>query len=524
MADDEVPTNMALMALSDSKVQNRKTCSNTYLKSYETLKTQYDNLRIEFNKFEFDLATYKRGIASIEEQLGFYKKNDVEFCDQIYVLKRDASFRDSEIIALNLQIEKLKKEKERYQIKIDNFKNAYKSLDKLIGSQINDNSKTGLGFISYNAVAPLPTDTSNEIKKALDALIINDYVSDSDEDESKEMVLKSDNVQHKPEQANQPRKIGIKSQGYSEPDTKDSIGAGQSSMKTGSTQDYIIMPLWKYGLPLIDSSPKISGDAEKKHDEVLDKENKASNELNSFFENVNTNYPDDPKMPRLETITTYDDSEKEADFTNLIEEEVHACQPLGFEDPDHPDKVYKVVKSLYGLHQALRAWYETLAKYLLGNGFHRGEIDQTLFIKRHKGDFFLVQKEDGIFISQDKYVDEVLRKFNFSDVKSASTPVDMEKTLVKDADGDDVDVHLYIFMIGSLMYLTTSRPDIIDSLFELVTYTDSDYVGASLDMKFTTRGCQFLGSRLISWQCKKQTMVATSITKSEYVAVASLCG
>nr|GEZ96089.1 hypothetical protein [Tanacetum cinerariifolium] len=157
MADDEVPTNMALMAFLDSKVQNRKTCSNTCLKSYETLKTQYDNLRIEFNKSEFDLDTYKRGIASIEEQLGFYKKNEVEFCDQIYVLKRDASFRDSEITALNLQIEKLKKEKERYQIKIDNFKNAYKSLDKLLGSQINDNSKTGLGFISYNAVAPLPT-------------------------------------------------------------------------------------------------------------------------------------------------------------------------------------------------------------------------------------------------------------------------------------------------------------------------------------------------------------------------------
>nr|GFB07527.1 hypothetical protein [Tanacetum cinerariifolium] len=157
MDDDEVPTNMELMAFSDSEVQNSKTCSNTCLKSFETLKTQYDNLRIEFNKSEFDLATYKRGIASVEEQLVFYKKNDVMFCDQIVVLKRDASFKDSKITALNLQIEKLKKEKESNQIKIDNFENASKSIDKLVGNQITNNSRTSLGFTSYNVVAPLPT-------------------------------------------------------------------------------------------------------------------------------------------------------------------------------------------------------------------------------------------------------------------------------------------------------------------------------------------------------------------------------
>nr|GEU88032.1 ribonuclease H-like domain-containing protein [Tanacetum cinerariifolium] len=166
--------------------------------------------RIEFNKSEFDLATYKKCLAYVEKQLVFYKKNEVMFCDQITVLKRDASFRDSEINALNLEIEKLKKEKESNRIKIDNFKNASKSLDKLIRSQISDNSRTGLGFTSYNAVAPPPTvlfvpptiglsnsgleefqhpefigygpkdsqsvcvDTSNEIKKAHDALTIKD--------------------------------------------------------------------------------------------------------------------------------------------------------------------------------------------------------------------------------------------------------------------------------------------------------------------------------------------------------------
>nr|GEX71561.1 hypothetical protein [Tanacetum cinerariifolium] len=176
-----------------------------------------------------------------------------------------------------------------------------------------------------------------------------------------------------------------------------------------------------------------------------------------------------------------------------------------FQDPNHPDKVYKVGKALYGLHQALRVWYETLAKYLLGNRFHRGKIDQTLFIKRKKGDILLVHI----------YVDDIIFGSTKKElyVKYASTLVDMEKTLVMDADGDDVDVNLYRSMIGSLMYLTTSRPDIIylkghhklglwylrDSLFELIAYTDSDYAGESLDRKFTTEGCQFLGSRLISW-------------------------
>ncbi|GJT93888.1 putative ribonuclease H-like domain-containing protein [Tanacetum coccineum] len=183
-----------------------------------------------------------------------------------------------------------------------------------------------------------------------------------------------------------------------------------------------------------------------------------------------------------------------------IEEEVYVTQPPGFKDPDNPDKVYKVVKALYGLHQAPRAWYETLANYMLGNRFKIGKIDQTLFIKMQKGDILLVhvyvtQKEDGIFISQDKYVAEILKKFNYTDVKSASTLVDLEKPLVKDGDANDVD--------------------------GFVAYTDSDYAGATQDHKSITRGCQFLGNRLISWQCKKQTVVATSTIKAEYVAAAS---
>nr|GEX35117.1 hypothetical protein [Tanacetum cinerariifolium] len=229
---------------------------------------------------------------------------------------------------------------------------------------------------------------------------------------------------------------------------------------------------------------------------------------------------------------------KSAFLYGKIEEEVYVCQPSGFEDLEFSDRVYKVEKALYGLHQALRAWYETLSTYLLDNGFHRGQIDKTLFIKRFKefekmmhkkfqissiGEltFFLglqvTQKDDGIFINQDKYVDEILKKFGFLTVKTASTPMETSKPLLKDENAEDVDVHIYRSMISSLMYLTSLRPDImfVDSPFNLEAYTDSDYAGASLDRKFTTGGCQFLGSRLISWQCKKQIVVANSITEAD---------
>ncbi|GKB25760.1 hypothetical protein Tco_0865161, partial [Tanacetum coccineum] len=156
MADDEVPTNMALMAFSDSEVHNGKTCLKICLKSFETLKTQLDDLRKEFNKSEFNLATYKRGLASVEEKFVFYKKNEVIFCEQLVVLKRDISYKDSELDMLKSELEKLKQEKESNQLKIENFDNASKSLDKLIGSQIPDKSIKGLGFVSYNGVLPSP--------------------------------------------------------------------------------------------------------------------------------------------------------------------------------------------------------------------------------------------------------------------------------------------------------------------------------------------------------------------------------
>ncbi|GJW22186.1 putative ribonuclease H-like domain-containing protein [Tanacetum coccineum] len=1200
MADEEVPTNMALMAFSDSEVLNDKTCSNTCLKSFETLKAQYDNLRIEFNKTEFDLTTYKRGLASVEEQLVFYKKNEVMFCDQIVVLKRDASFKDSEINALNIQIEKLNKEKESNQIKIDNFENASKSLDKLIGSLFApptiDLSNSGLKefqqpeFEGYGVKVnkSVCESSSSEIKKTPDAPIIEEWVSDSDEDESE--VIVSDNMVQKPVMNNVqkgtgqrevrlvwnnairtnhqnssnsirnftpttvltksgiipistarqsssraaapvstvrpintvaskpfvnilkpkpnafqkshslskrpfyqqtafknrilnnkvntakvnsvntatrkrvtnaigeqginavkssacwvwrpkvnvvdhvsknsrsyickqfnyvdptgrlngcsrhmtgnksyltdyqdyhggfvafagnskggkitgkrknsilfteteclilspdfklpdesqvmlkihrkdnmysfdlknivpskgltclfakaindesklwhrrlghinfktmnklvkgnlvrglPSNIfendhtcvacqkgkqhkatlvtddysrfswvfflakkdetsgilknfitGIENQlihknrvlvtkphnktpyelligrtpiirfmrpfgckllilntldhlgkfdekadegflvGYSinskafrvfnsrtrkveenlhvnflenkpnvagngpewlfdidtltntmnyQPVSAGNITNGNAGLETNSNaeqagkvkmpdQEYILLPLLHTSSNVpssfeeAESSPKddarkemkvriqlMDGDLEcpgsssstfedpgrakeqRNEFESLFGQEKDNNNTYRVFTPVNsptpsnTDYSIDPLIPNLEDTVnlhdtgifgnTYDDRDEgaEADYNNLeikmpvigtkkvtqalddeswveamqeellqfkllnvwtlvdlphgkkaIEEEVYVSQPPGFVDPEFPNKVYKVEKALYGLHQAPRAWYETLLTYLLENGFRRGTMDKTLFIKKIKNDILLVQvyvddiifgstkkslstefeqlmhkrfqmssmgeltfflglqveqRKDGIFLSQDKYVYDILKKFGFSSVKTASTPMETHKPLSKDADGTDVDVHLYRSMIGSLMYLTSSRPDIMfavcacsrfqvqskashmhavkrifrylksqptlglwypkDSPMDLIAYSDSDYAGASLDRKSTTGGCQFLGCRLISWQCKKQTIVANSTTEAEYIAASNCCG
>ncbi|GKA73886.1 putative ribonuclease H-like domain-containing protein [Tanacetum coccineum] len=177
----------------------------------------------------------------------------------------------------------------------------------------------------------------------------------------------------------------------------------------------------------------------------------------------------------------YDEMDvKSAFLYGTIEEEVYVCQPPGFEDPHFPDKVYKVEKALYGLHQAPRAWYETLSTYLLENGFRRGTINKTLFIKKDKSDILLVQV----------YVDDII----FGSTK---------KTLCLEFEQ----------MMHKRFRMSSMR--------ELTFFLDSDYAGASLDRKSTTGGCQFLGKRLISWQCKKQTIVANSTTEAEYVAAAN---
>ncbi|GJU67641.1 ribonuclease H-like domain-containing protein [Tanacetum coccineum] len=196
ITEEKTPTNFALMAFSDSEVHNNKTCTQTCLKSFKDLKSQYDNLRIELNKSEFDLANYKRGLASVEEQLVFYKKNEGMLCDQIAVLKRDASFNESEINALKIQIESLKKEKESV-----GYNAVAPPPTGLFAPHTIDLSNSGLEefkqpkFKGYRVKVnkSVSENSSNEIKKISGAPIIKDWISDCDEDETLEKMSESAN-------------------------------------------------------------------------------------------------------------------------------------------------------------------------------------------------------------------------------------------------------------------------------------------------------------------------------------------
>ncbi|GJR54541.1 putative ribonuclease H-like domain-containing protein [Tanacetum coccineum] len=191
---------------------------------------------------------------------------------------------------------------------------------------------------------------------------------------------------------------------------------------------------------------------------------------------------------------------KSAFLYGKITKKVYVKQPPGFKDPSHPNKVYKVIKALYGLHQAPRAWYKRLSTFLLKHGYRRGAIDKTLFIKRDRKDIMLVQfyVDDIIFGSTKQSMVKDLEE----SLRPATTPIEAHKALGKDDDGEDVDI----------------------SSHSKEAFSDSDYAGDNHDRRSTASGCQYLGRTLVSWKCKKPIIVTTLLTKAEYVAAASYCG
>ncbi|GJS62751.1 uncharacterized mitochondrial protein-like protein [Tanacetum coccineum] len=448
---EEGPTNFALMAYSstsyNSEVSTDLNCSSSCLENVKILKEQNEQLLKDLRTSKLNAIAYKTGLESVEARLLFYNKNESVYEEDIKVLKREIYLRKVAITELRRKLE-LAQKKDEIQLTVENFENSSKNLSKLI-------------------------DCDQSLRLIEDMLPLEET---SKEGKSHEKLKSQQNG------------VAI------EREYRTLIEAAMTMLAVLS---YLLL----FGLKqlILLAMGKI----------------RRSN------------------MPALEDIVFQIDDED-----------------VGAE--------------------------------------RRGKIDKTLFIRRDKGDILLVQvyvddiifgstkkslctefekmmhkkfqmssmgeltfflglqvkqKEDGIFISQDKYVTEILKKFGFTDVKTASTPMETQKLLLKDEDGEEVDVHLYRSMIGSLMYLTSSRPDIMfavcacaryqvnpkvshlhavkrifrylkgqpklglwypkDSPFDLVAYTDSDYAGASLDRKSTTGGCQFLGSRLISWQCKK---------------------
>ncbi|KAI3678225.1 hypothetical protein L6452_37510 [Arctium lappa] len=271
-------------------------------------------------------------------------------------------------------------------------------------------------------------------------------------------------------------------------------------------------------------------------------------------------------------FTVFQMDVKTAFLNEILKEEVYVSQPEGFVNQEKPDHVYILDKALYGLKQAPRAWYDVLSTFLVKSGFSKGTVDTTLFIKKEKADIVLIQiyVDDIIFGSTNtKYCKNFANLMGNSPeipnvkYKTIGTPMAPGTKIGTDPSGKAVDIRTYRGMIGSLMYLTSSRPDIMfstclcaryqanpkeihltavkrifrylkgtadlglwypkDTTFELTAYTDADHAGCMLDRKSTSGHVQFLGDKLVSWGSKKQLCVSTSTAEAEYVAAASCC-
>ncbi|GJW77305.1 retrovirus-related pol polyprotein from transposon TNT 1-94 [Tanacetum coccineum] len=269
-------------------------------------------------------------------------------------------------------------------------------------------------------------------------------------------------------------------------------------------------------------------------------------------------------------MVVYQMDVKTAFLNGILCEEVYVSQPDEFVDQDNLNHVYKLKKALYGLKQAPRAWYELLSKFLLSQEFSKGTVDPTLFIRRQGKNLLLVQifiddiifastipelcdqfskimcsqfkmlmmgkisfflglqisqSPRGIFINQSKYALESLKKYGMESSDPVDTPMVEKSKLDEDTQGKAVDPTHYHGMIGTLMYLTTSRPDLtfVDSSIALTAYADADHVGCQDTRRSTSGSMQLLGDKLVSWSSKRQKSVAISNTEVEYISMSGCC-
>ncbi|GJX95747.1 retrovirus-related pol polyprotein from transposon TNT 1-94 [Tanacetum coccineum] len=276
-------------------------------------------------------------------------------------------------------------------------------------------------------------------------------------------------------------------------------------------------------------------------------------------------------------FTVYEMDVKTAFLHGSLKEDVYVCQPEGFIDTDHPSHVYKLKKALYGLKQAPRAWYDKLSTFLLQNGFSKGIIDPMLFTRRFDDDILVIQvyvddiifgstnpryatlfsdlmkirfemsmmgemtfflglqvnqSPSGIYNTLSNFGMAILKKYGLNTCDTVGTPMDIKDKLDLDQIGTLVDATKYRSMIGALMYLTSSRPDIVhatclwytkDSGFELTRFSNADYAGCKDTFKSTSSGAQFLEEKLVSWSSKKQDCISLSTAESEYVSLSTCC-
>ncbi|GJW46780.1 putative ribonuclease H-like domain-containing protein [Tanacetum coccineum] len=593
--------------------QDSKTAKNT-----ENLTTKISKLREELFDSESDLCNYKRGLSQVEARLVEFKINESKFYEKIRVLERDLELKDYKIENLTNELEEVKKERDGIDSKLEEsllnalridqllkvrIQNQWKIIFILIHTELLTNWETTVPTVS----TPVPTiiksrgglrysqppsisnvvSSENRVEDLFRDLTHATRLNEVEADLSNMKTT----IQVSPTPTLRIHKDHPKNQIIGPVDTlvltrhKSKNVDEQSFLATihqKTDPDLLQLCLFSAFLPQ-EEPKKISEDLISKIKWVkLCKRSSVSDANVGVFVDLTGQMVAQGHIQEVRLVAQGHTQEEGIDYEEVFAPVArieairrYVMQQSGFKFLQFPHKVYKVVKAMYGLHQAPRAWYGTLSKYLLDNGFQRGTIDQTLFIRKHKGEFLLVQvyvddiifgssnpklcrefealmhdkfkmsamgelsfflglqvlqKKDGIFLSQDKYVGDILKKFGFSDLKSANTPMDRENPWGKDGTGKDVDLHLHqvtpkechLHAVKRIFRYLKGHPKLglwypKESPFDLVAYSDSDYGGASQDRKSTTRGCQFFGRLFISWQCKKQTIVATSTTKAESI-------
>nr|GEW12672.1 hypothetical protein [Tanacetum cinerariifolium] len=211
-------------------------------------------------------------------------------------------------------------------------------------------------------------------------------------------------------------------------------------------------------------------------------------------------------------------------LNGILREEVYVSQPDGFVDRKNPNHVYKLNNALYGLKKAPRAWYDLLSSFLLSHKFFKGTVDPTFFIRRKGKDILLSPR--GIFLNQSKYALESLKKYGMETIEQVDTHMVEKSKLDEDPEGKVIDPIRYREMIGTLMYLTSSGPDLVffcacvpDSSIALTAFADADHAGCQDTRRSTSGSMQLFGERLVSWSSKKQKSTAISSTEAEYIAL-----
>ncbi|GJT03371.1 ribonuclease H-like domain-containing protein [Tanacetum coccineum] len=564
-AEEEHPTNFALMAHTSSGSSSNSdfevdSCSKSFVKAYATLKEQYDSLSLDYKRSQFNLVSYKLGLESVEARLAHYKKNKTVFEESINVLNLEVKLRDNALVENKKKLEKAKKERDELKLTLEKFQNSSKSLNNLLESQVIDKFKTGLGYNAASSTAASPA--------------VESFVNSSEMLENQENnKSKSDKGYHAVPPPYTGNFIPFKPDLTFMDEIVKSENIDVITIVTPSNGQLLILALTDQLIPAAKKQPvshprPISNAYKKGYSQDTRPFNKYSAYKNSIFnKKVNT--------VRVKDTTARDRAvgkpqQKEYKEKGVINSGCsrhmtgNKCYLTEYEDYDGGFVFFGDGKGRISRKGNGPDWLFDVDSLTISMNYVPVVAgNQTNGIARTRDNIVTGQAEKKI----EPELEYILIPICTTDPLISQGHKDSEEDAgvkpTKLDKSETVDVHLYRSMIGSLMYLTASRPDIMfavwacarfqvtpkmshlhavnrifrylkgqpklglwyprDSPFDLEAFFNSNYAGASLDRKSTTGGCQFLGKRLISWQCKKQTIVANSTTEAEYVAAANCC-